>query len=193
MWSSQHSAWQEGSLSEWQLWLALLPPHTLFRPEAAGLGMRDMCFRWRMSDECQEVNTGPRLALRTPRCPLCLLFFLVLQPSVCSCSLPLFLYLLFIISHELVQEGSQPGLLFSLSLQAAPCPASWAAWSVGGGGPGEPLALSLAFCRLWPPAGRKPHLSALSSQCLEPAPALRAELDTPFSKPRAKERRGLRV
>lgn len=37
---------------------------------------------------------------------------------------------------------------------------------------GKSLALSLAFRRLWPPQGRKPHLSALSSQCLEQALAL---------------------
>lgn len=162
-------------MKAWRLWPAGLSP-------AAGIGGHVLWVADTPRMSGGRVSTGPRLAPRTLRRPLRPLSLLVLRPDVSSCPLPVFLYL-FVISHELVQEGSTARVAF------LPFSASSSVPSVLGcvvSGWRRPF--SLACCRLWPPQGRKPHLSALSSQCLETALASWAELDTRFSKPRVEER-----
>nr|KAF6474699.1 hypothetical protein HJG63_010873 [Rousettus aegyptiacus] len=113
-------------MKAWRLWPAGLSP-------AAGIEGHVLWVADTPRMSGGRVSTGPRLAPRTLRRPLRPLSLLVLRPDVSSCPLPVFLYLLSAMS--LFRRVPQPGLLFSLSLRAAPCPASWAAWSVGGGGP----------------------------------------------------------
>lgn len=160
-------------MKAWRLWPAGLSP-------AAGIGGHVLWVADTPRMSGGRVSTGPRLAPRTeapapstesPRST-------ARRELMPSARVPVF-----IISHELVQEGSTARVAF------LPFSASSSVPSVLGcvvSGWRRPF--SLACCRLWPPQGRKPHLSALSSQCLETALALRAELDTRFSKPRVEER-----